>query len=235
MEKTSKVGKFLGRVLLLALGMCFIASCKPSPEKVAERTELLFKAIDSNDVEMAKQCIKKGANVNFERECGPNSKLYTPLIYAIQKENEEIIDVLIKSKADVNHKDPSSKFSPLVWALRSGNESKRHSMIKKLAAVNADLSAGLFYAGKFPVSLNDMKFLIELGADINAQDEDGWTPVMVAASTGYDMKVLPFIQVGADLNIKSNDGDTALSLAKESHAWNKDSLISLLKSCGAKE
>ena len=235
MKKTFKIERLLSGALLLVMGI-FLAGCsKATPEQIAERTELLFKAIGSNDVEMVKLCIKTGANVNAEREFGLRNDKYTPLMYAIQNDNEEIADILIKSKADVNHKDPRNKFSPLIWAMRSSNKNTKYRMIDKLVKAKADLNAGLFYAANYAVSSEDIEYLIKSGADINAQNEKGWTPLMLAASTGAEQVVLPLLQAGAKVNIKSNDGDTALSLAKNSSNWNKQNAITLLEAFGAKE
>lgn len=235
MKALLNVGKIVVLASLLVLGLNLTGCSKPSPEQIAERTELLFESIGNNDVEMVKQCIKTGANVNAEKEFGYRDEPYTPLIYAIQHDSVEIVDLLIKAKADVNHKDPSHKFSPVVWALRSENSSVRKSMIELLAKNNSDVNSGFFYAARWPVTEEDLKLLKKLGANINAKDEEGWTPLMYAASVCVDQYVIILANLGADLNAKNNDGETALTIARNSHNWSKDSTVSLLKSLGAKE
>lgn len=46
-----------------------------------------------------------------------------------------------------------------------------------------------------------VKFLVEHGADINAQDNEGWTPLHAAACCGNLAIVKYLCQKGADLSI----------------------------------
>ena len=78
--------KRLASIAILAVGFCLIGCNKPTPEQVAERTSLLFRAIENDDMEQAKACIKAGANVNANQ--GGNGP--TPLLYAIQKNRTEM-------------------------------------------------------------------------------------------------------------------------------------------------
>jgi len=59
---------------------------------------------------------------------------------------------------------------------------------------------------------NDIPELIRQGADINAQDEDGKTPLMVAARwKRLDSDILrKFVELGADVNARDKNGWTAL-------------------------
>ncbi len=69
----------------------------------------------------------------------------------------------------------------------------------------------------FPVKANNydsVKILIEKGADVNAKDNKGLTPLMYAAE--YDTKgtiINLLLENGADFNAKDNDGKTALEYA----------------------
>ena len=49
-----------------------------------------------------------------------------------------------------------------------------------------------------------MRFLVEQGADINARDTSGYTPLITAAASGSWDNVKYLIEAGADLNLKTN-------------------------------
>ena len=68
-----------------------------------------------------------------------------------------------------------------------------------------------------------MKMLIEAGADLEAADENGWTPLMKLVCSGLmNKEVIPvIIAAGADVNAKNNEGMTALHYAAVSNHNNE--------------
>lgn len=73
--------------LFLPLDVCVVGWSAPTPEQVAERTNLLFKAIGSNNVEQAKLCIKTGADVNAKDNNGS-----TALYFANYKSKDRFLE-----------------------------------------------------------------------------------------------------------------------------------------------
>ena len=76
----------------------------------------------------------------------------------------------------------------------------------------------------------DVKELIDMGADVNQKDKDGWTALMCASYRGCKEVVELLIEKGADVNAKTNGGKTALM---EASAYGDKEIIELLIQNGA--
>jgi ankyrin repeat protein len=70
------------------------------------------------------------------------------------------------------------------------------------------------------------------GADVNATNERGSTPLLEAARYGHDDICRVLIAAGADLKAKDKDGKTALMLAVQG---DHDEVVRLLKQAGETE
>lgn len=70
------------------------------------------------------------------------------------------------------------------------------------------------------------------GADVNATDERGSTPLLEAARYGHEDISRVLIAAGADIKAKDNDGKTALMLAVQG---NHDEVVRVLKQAGETE
>lgn len=57
------------------------------------------------------------------------------------------------------------------------------------------------------------KVLIENGADVNAKDNTGVTPLMFASTLDHHAVAKLLIESGSDVNAKDNDGWSALIFA----------------------
>lgn len=88
----------------------------------------------------------------------------------------------------------------------------------------------LMNATQYGGNADTVKLLIEKGADINAKDNDGWTPLHHAVGAGNVEVVQLLIEKGADVNAKGKEGGTALmSAAKHGNV----EIIKLLLEKGA--
>jgi len=55
--------------------------------------------------------------------------------------------------------------------------------------------------------------LVELGADVNVQANDGWRPLHLAAEHGHMEVITTLVELGADVNVQSNDRRRPLAQA----------------------
>lgn len=76
---------------------------------------------------------------------------------------------------------------------------------------------GLFKAINYN-SLSEVRRIIENGININSKDEDGWTPLMVAADKNNLKIVKLLVELGADLEQKNDEDETALMIATFSNS-----------------
>jgi ankyrin repeat protein len=106
--------------------------------------------------------------------------------------------------------------------------------IKELAGLSKsgkeDLNSALFAASLGENSCV-VKVLLRLGAEPNAQSEEGNTPLMNAAGSGHVGNVKALLEAGADINAKDRYGRSVLSAAERSQY---SDVIKLLRDMHAK-
>ncbi|XP_038560371.1 ankyrin repeat and SOCS box protein 6 [Micropterus salmoides] len=130
-------------------------------------------------------------------------------------------EILLRYGADLNFEDPVSYYSPLhIAVLRN-----RPHMVKLLVGHGADVekrdriheSSPLDLASEESERLPCLLTLLELGADANARDKHGKTPLLhaLASSDGLTVHNVENIQLllekGADVNAATVDGETVES------------------------
>ncbi len=62
--------------------------------------------------------------------------------------------------------------------------------------------------------LRDAEKLLEQGADVNVQDEDGWTALMFSAKSQNVEMAQMLMDNGADNDVRNKEGDKAIWIAK---------------------
>ncbi len=117
----------------------------------------------------------------------------------------------------INYKEKDDDgFYPLFDAVKYADE----EMIEKLIKEGADVNKVSQY-DMSPISLSDkeniIRLLVKLGANINALDDEGKTPLMEEAEFGINIipKVKLLLSLGADKSLKNNKGQTAYDLRME--------------------
>ena len=244
-------------VILIGLIIGYI--CIKDYTSTASRIQRVIKA--GNIKKLEKIIVKNGVNTYYGKNT-PQSQAYdlniftafrvfrsstTPLGFAIQENNLEVVNFLIKQGADVNldgfYGDPkfySLERKPISLATLQGNKEIAELLIKNGADINAGKALNIAAReGNKEIA----ELLIKNGADIDAKAEKRLsvgreTPLMSACKMGRKEIVELLIKNGADVNAKDEYvngkdeyGETALMYAaKGGHT----EIINLLKSAGAK-
>ncbi|KTD10974.1 Ankyrin repeat protein [Legionella gratiana] len=176
----------------------------------------------------------------------PNVAGNTPLHLAVIKGQVEIIEFLLKNGAKIDAVN-NCGLTPFCESLLRVPPYHDHYPLETFERiVKLFIEAGLdlnetahiskSYLGDlaFSGALEASKILVANGADINIQDQFGFTPLHSAACgvrKGYFEKEQAevgkwLISIGADKNAKTNDGKTALDFAKK---FEHSDLVNLLK------
>ena len=104
---------------------------------------------------------------------------------------------------------------------------EENNMAKSADSLNKKLLAAAISATK----ARDIKDLLDKGADVNAHNEWGLTPVMLAAQYNHSVAVLnALIAAGADIHARDYQGHSVLDYAK---AAKRTYLVNVLKEKGA--
>jgi ankyrin repeat protein len=142
----------------------------------------------------------------------------TPLMSAANEGDKKTVQALIKSKADINAKDPEQKRTALYFAISNEHQEVIKLLIDKGASLenlSEDRETALFMATT--TNNNDlMKTVIKKNKKlINIPDSEGTTPLMEAAKYGTKKTVEILLNAGAKKDLKNKLGSTALEIAKE--------------------
>ncbi|XP_077379089.1 ankyrin repeat and SOCS box protein 6 isoform X1 [Festucalex cinctus] len=157
----------------------------------------------------------------------------------------EAAEVLLQYRADLNFEDPVSFYSPLhIAVLRN-----KPNMVKLFVEHKADMekrdriheSSPLDLASEDPERLPCLLALLDVGANVNARDKRGKTPLLhaLASSDGLTVNNTENIQLllqrGADVKAVTEDEETVASslvfLVKEALDANAEDAAEMGKFC----
>lgn len=165
----------------------------------------LMEASSMGNVEMVKLLIDAKADLNLA--CvNPHYEGETALYRAVIKNHDAIVDLLVKAGAKGNPKQ-----------IRLGLEMRR------AACRGFKLRDGEGYP-RYPGSTGadgspEIAEVLKRGADINAANPEGYTPLMYAANLGLIDNVKTLLAHGADARLKTKGGTTALSLVETESSY----------------
>ena len=199
-------------------------------EDPGEKRSVLHKAVWGVHHQLVGDLLEAGADPNIRSPVNCSAALHWAALFG----HNRMVSSLLMAGAV---KDALSFFghSPLMWAVRVGNL----SVVEKLLDVGVDLnihangsgSTALHYAAQLGYSEIVCALLLR-GADKDALDVGGDTPLMRAVINGHQSTVDTLLESGADLNIHHTccEGGMALHFAAER---GHDEMVSALLLRGA--
>lgn len=185
-------------------GIRINAKSKRSSTDDGTKTALHF-AAESDHLSSCQVLLKLGADPNVPSQWG-----FTPLCYAVQRENEILVQFLLENGANPNGSD-SCGMTPLMIGLARGNSAIVEKLLHANADVNRRSSDGnfpLLMAHKAELALQ----LLRRGADVNMRNSVGKTALMELMPLGNVDLLKCHILAGAEVNAKDNEGHTPLML-----------------------
>ena len=188
----------------------------------------LHVAVVKRNVALVTLLLDHNANVN-----SADYKCLSPLHIAIHKGANAMVQLLLKYKADVNHQDADGDTS-LLLAVHKRQETMIPMLLEAGADVNAqdqdgDTSLHLIILKTF--SVQTMYLLIDHGANVEAMNNKGKTPLLLASTQGKVNYMTVLLNANANPNVTDEKGYTVLH-----HAIHKRCAVQTLQAiidCGA--
>jgi ankyrin repeat protein len=201
------------------------AGANPNEKGSSSFTPLMMAVLKQNK-EIIGMLLRAGADTNAGDKVGT-----TALMMAVHSRDTEIVRLLLDKGADVAVKEPYYGRTALHVAAQVADA----DMMRMLLATSgnpdirdSDDSTPLMIAAS--INIEVVKVLIEKGADVNARNKHGGTPLMMAIGSLQTMRLL--LEHGADVNAKDKDNWTALERALLRGCPDE---IRLLEKAGAKD
>jgi ankyrin repeat protein len=222
-----------GYSLFFALGTLFLSGHLLCVAQSRSLDKELFQAVAKGDIGAVRVLLANGADLDAKDDRGD-----TPLIIAVGNHNVAAVKLLIEKGADIsarNHYEETALFE----AARSMDP----DLLRVLLDTNPDIkdkNAALFEAAESaPVVLQmagapatpnvhneptpavvteapwvkSVRMLLDSGANVEARDEEGDSPLIRAASFGQTETFELLLERGAKINVRDKRGMTPLIAA----------------------
>ena len=195
----------------------------------------LYEAVSNNDVKGVSEAINNGADVNAEFNEGK-----TVLLIAAADDNEDLVNLLLERGADVNAKDldgwtalmhtdsvnvarmllnrgvnVNEKSIDGETALGLSIDDNSLDMVKELIKYGADVNDKMYDYGNLDVAVSNnfweiAEVLVDNGADVDVRNNEGFTPIMVVASSLQSRLLEKMVKKSKNIDVVDDNGRSAL-------------------------
>lgn len=175
--------------------------------------ELFWKAAKTNDVKTLQELLEKGTDVDIKTIYG-----VTALMYAVDKENAEAVEFLLRNKANPNNKDSFYGMSIFSMSIYKGNQ----RIIKALIENGLDIST------EDPLVMASRQGLAEIVQLLVEKGAPGTDKALINSIKNKDTSMVAYLleNIKFTEDVLGQAMITAVSLRD-------DPIISLLKNAGA--
>ncbi len=177
---------------------------KPRPSRPPTHEAGLISAVRERDFSSAKKILDGGSDVNSRDDQGR-----TALMHAASLGDEKMVMLLLEKGADINLMD-NNRSTALQLSLRSGNAAVTRLLLDR---AGSEEGVRLLFEAATNGQEEEAQLLLRGGADVNARDEAGNTPLMLASGKCHMGLIKLLLEHGADVNASNKEGFTALSWA----------------------
>lgn len=213
----------------------------------------LARAAQMGNIRVVKALLKSGADVNKASKYGN-----TPLLFAVQFDNREIATMLVEAGADVSAANKAGltpmmaaqwySYNDELMALMKGKGAQEPEKKTESASDTDEYGNTPLHMAAFSCDTGKTEELIQQGANVNAKNEEGKTPLMFAVegcspdngiveywdneeyNSNYKTSIRSLIESGADVNAKDKNGETALFAAvRKNQIFTAEVLIKKVK------
>lgn len=167
----------------------------------------LHVAAEGGHIDVARHLIERGADLNAHRRGGVG----VPLVFAVSGNHLRLMRFLLQSGADVDGGSPDCG-TALCYA-------ESPEVARELIDYGADPNAEVEVQHYRPLHAHHsrpsvLRVLLENGADVNAREITGCTPLLTAASACCLESVRILLEYGADPCVRDFRGCTSIETAK---------------------
>lgn len=184
----------------------------------------LIKAASYDYVDIAKYLLDNGANIHKTVNM-PSS--FTPLSTAVLHDKKKVAKLLVERDTEIDFKD-NNGYTAFMYSMESELFDKELSQLLLAKGANIDATDN---NGKSTILINisnglsvneeKIKFLLDNGANVNAENVVKVTPLIQAIELGNYSLAKLYIERGANVDAKDTWGQSPMSIAIK----NKDTKI----------